>query len=288
VIFAHRGARAHAPENTLEAFRSALDQGAEYLETDLVPSKTGALVLRHERRLSQTTDVEDHPEFGARRVTKLVHDRAVADWWVEDFTVAELATLRATKRNSRPAGDYGIPTLHDLIHFVRIEAAARDRRVGLYLEVKQPEALSRLGYDVEKLLAKTLSDEGLGRADGDVYVQSFETASVQEMSGALRLPAVQLISAASRWDDDVTPAGLRRLAEQGVEGLNVVDERLESDADLVNRAHAAGLVVHGWGFEPGENYGRWISAGLDGFVTDDVPAAVAARGGRQQETEALE
>lgn len=275
-IATHRGDHA-LPENTLAAFRSALDAGAEYLETDLVPSKDGKLVLRHDRRLSLTTDVEDHPEFADRRVTRNVKGRPVSDWWVEDFTVAELATLRATVRDAPTSGDYRIPTLNELIDFARAETKRRGRRVGLYLETKQPEVFARLGYDLEDLLARALRAHALDRAGSGVYVQSWDAKSVRELGAALQVPAVQLIAAGRHWNADVTVRGLRMLRERGDAGINVVDERLERDPGLIARAHAAGLMVHGWGFEPGDDYGRWISAGIDGIVTDDVRAAVAAR-----------
>jgi glycerophosphoryl diester phosphodiesterase len=275
-IATHRGDPA-LPENTLAAFRSALDAGADYLETDLVPSKDGVLVLRHDRQLSPTTDVEDHPEFADRRATKTVNGQVVNDWWVEDFTVAELATLRATIRGASPSGDYRIPPLNELIDFARAQSTARGRRVGLYLETKQPEVFRRLGYDLEDLLAKTLRARGLDRPDSRVYVQSWDAKSVHELSAALRVPAVQLISTARHWNADISSRGLRRLHDQGDAAINVVDDRLEGDPGLIARAHAAGLAVHGWGFERGEDYGRWISAGIDGIVTDDVRAALAAR-----------
>ena len=102
---------------------------------------------------------------------------------------------------------------------------------------------------------------------------------MRELAGALRVPTIQLVSAARHWDDDLSAPGLRRLRADGIDGVNVVDERLEEDPALIERAHEAGLVVHGWGFEPGEDYDAWIEAGIDGFVTDDVTAALAARRG---------
>jgi glycerophosphoryl diester phosphodiesterase len=275
-VASHRGDPAR-PENTLAAFRAALDEGAEYLETDLVPSKDGVLVLRHDRSLSATTDVKEHPEFADRRVTKKVRGRLVTDWWVEDFTVAELKTLRATVRNGGPSGRYRIPTLQELVDFVRRQEAARGRRVGLYLETKEPETFKRLGYDLEDMVTKTLRADGLDRSTAGVYVQSWDKESVRELSAVLRIPVVQLVSASHRWNDELSASGLARLHDEGVDGLNVVDERLERDPGLIGRAHAAGLVIHGWGFGAGDDYGRWIRAGINGFVTDDVSAALGAR-----------
>lgn len=275
-VASHRGDPA-LPENTLAAFRAALDAGAEFLETDLVLTRDGVLVLRHERRLSTTTDVENHPNFAERRVTKRVDGHPVADWWVEDFTFAELATLRATRRNATAAADHRIGTLDELVDLVRDETRARGRCIGLYLETKEPAAFARLGFDPDEAVVRTLQASRLDRNDGLVYAQSFGRRSVRALSAALRIPVVQIISAAGHWEDVVTPAGLRRQGELGVAGLNVSADRLERDPGLVDRAHAAGLAVHGWGFPPGEDYDRWISAGLDGVVTDDVAAVLAAR-----------
>jgi glycerophosphoryl diester phosphodiesterase len=274
-VAAHRG-DPHLPENTLAAFRSSLAEGADYLETDLVASKDGVLVLRHERRLAATTDVEDHPEFAARRTTKESYGRRVSDWWVEDFTLAELSSLRATVRRAAPGGDYRIATLEELIEFARAQSRVRGRPVGLYLETKEAKTFERLGLDLEDLLAQTLRAAGLDEPDG-VLVQSWGTQSVRQLGAALRVPAVQLVSAARRWDRALTSPGLRQLRTAGVDGIDVVDDRLERDPDLVQRAHEAGLLVTGWGFEPDEDYSRWVESGLDGLVTGDVSAALAAR-----------
>lgn len=272
----HRGDSAQ-PENTLAAFRAALDAGADVLETDLVLTRDRVLVLRHERRLSLTTDVEEHPSFAERRLTKRVDGHPVADWWVEDFTVAELAALRATRRNTAASADHRIASLADLIDLVREESRARGRCIGLYLETKEPAAFARLGYDLDEAVAEALRASGLDQNDGLVYAQSFGRKSVRDLSARLRVPVVQIISGAAHWEDVVTPAGLRRQHELGVAGINVSADRLGTDPGLVDRAHAAGLAVHGWGFPPGVDYDRWIEAGLDGFVTDDVPAVLAAR-----------
>ena len=265
------------PENTLPAFRSAIEAGAEYLETDIVSTRDGVLVLRHDRHLSATTDVENRPEFADRRVTKIVRGREATDWWVEDFTLAELATLRATARNRSPSADHRVATVSDLIELARDETRTHGRRIGLYLETKQPKAFEELGHDLENMLADALVDAGLNRGDGSVYVQSWEPESVREMDGLLRVRTVQLISAAPYWDDKVTSPGLATLREQGVDGINVEDERLETDDALIGRARSAGLFVHAWGFEAGEDYDAWIGAGIDGLVTDDVSAVLAAR-----------
>jgi glycerophosphoryl diester phosphodiesterase len=275
-VATHRGDPA-LPENTLEAFRSALDTGADYIETDLVASKDGVLVLRHDRALSPTTDVEDHPEFADRQRSKTVGGRPRSDWWVEDFTAAELATLTATVRGRAASGEYRIPRLTEVLRFVREEAVSRGRRVGLLLETKKPALFARMGLDLELLLASALRAQGLDRADAAIAVQSFDTDSVRELAALLREPAVQLVAGGHAWDREMTAEGLSALRADCVDAVNVVDERLERDPSLIERAHAAGLAVDGWGFEPGENYGRWIRAGLDGFVTDDVGAVLAAR-----------
>jgi glycerophosphoryl diester phosphodiesterase len=274
-VATHRG-DSGLPENTIAAFRTALDSGAEYLEADLVASRDGVLVLRHDRWLSPTTDVAERPELVGRRAVKQVEDDALTDWWVEDFDATELADLCATVRGAASSDDHRIATLDDLLELAG-DASTGGRFVGLYLEVKEPLAFRKLGHDLEALLAGALRAGGLDRADGRVYVQSWEPDAVLRLSAALEAPAVQIVPAASGWDGHVTPPGLRGLREQGVVGVNAAAARLRADPGLIGRAHAAGLVVHGWGFGPEEDYGRWIDAGLDGIVTDDVAAVLAAR-----------
>jgi glycerophosphoryl diester phosphodiesterase len=274
-VAAHRGGP-NLPENTLAAFRSSLGEGADYLETDLVATKDGVLVLRHERRLAATTDVEDHPEFAGRRTTKESYGHLVSDWWVEDFTLAELARLHATVRRAASSGDYRIPTLEELIEFARSQLRVLGRPVGLYLETKEAATFERLGLDLEDLLVQALRAARLD-APGRILVQSWGTQSVRQLGAALRVPAIELVSAARHWDRALTSAGLRGLRNAGVGGIDVIDDRLESDPGLIQRAHDAGLIVTGWGFEPDEDYARWAKSGLDGIITDDVPAALAAR-----------
>jgi glycerophosphoryl diester phosphodiesterase len=268
-VIAHRGGRS-LPENTMAAFRASLSEGADYLETDLVATKDGVLVLRHERRLAATTDVEDHPEFAGRRATKPSYGRPVSDWFVEDFTAAELSTLRATLRHAAPTGDNRIATLAELLQL------AKTRGAGLLLETKEARMFEGLGLDLEDLLAEALRAAGLASSDR-VLVQSWGPKSVRDLAVALEVPALRLFSGSKPWDRALTEERLRRLRDAGLGGLNVHRDLLRRDPELIRRAHAAGLLVTGWGLGAGEDYAYWNASGLDGLVTDDVPAAVAAQ-----------
>ena len=150
LIIAHRGASGDRPEHTLAAYELAIDQGADYIEPDLVPTADGVLVARHENEISGTTDVADHPEFAGRRTTKLIDGEEVTGWFTEDFTLAELRTLRARERlpeirpqNTAYDGLYQVPTLAEIITLVRAKEAETGRTIGLYPEIKHPDLFRR-------------------------------------------------------------------------------------------------------------------------------------------------
>ena len=145
IVIAHRGASGYRPEHTLEAYELAIQQGADYIEPDLVSTKDGVLVARHENEISGTTDVADHPEFAARRTTKVVDGRSITGWFTEDFALAELKTLRAKERipdlrpdNAKYDGRFEVPTLQEVINLVGRESVRRHRVIGIAPETKHP------------------------------------------------------------------------------------------------------------------------------------------------------
>ena len=164
LVIAHRGASGERPEHTLAAYERAIDQGADYIEPDLVPTKDMVLIARHENELSETTDVAAHPEFEARRRAKTIDGRLVNGWFAEDFTLAEIRTLRARERipgvrpaNARYDGLYSVPTFAEIVRLVRAKEAETGRRIGLYPELKHPTALLQdIGIDVVDLLVAAL------------------------------------------------------------------------------------------------------------------------------------
>ena len=276
LVIGHRGASGYRPEHTLASYELAARLGADYLEPDLVSTKDGALVCRHEPEIGGTTNVADHPEFAARRTTKVLDGVAVTGWFTEDFTLAELKTLRAVERlpavrqeNTMWNGRFEVPTLQELLDLRRRLSRELGRELGVYPETKHPTYFQAAGLALEQPLLKTLARNGLNRADAPVYVQSFETTNLQQLRElGLRTPAVQLLSATGApfdlvtagdprtYADLATPAGLRAIAgyAQGIgpDKLQVIprnaDGTLGTPTTLVHDAHDAGLVVHPYTF----------------------------------------
>ena len=271
LVIGHRGASAYRPEHTLASYKLAIDMGADYIEPDLVSTKDGVLVARHENEISGTTDVADRPEFADRRTTKTIDGRQVTGWFTEDFTLAELKTLRAVERlpDLRPAntahdGLYEIPTLQEVIDLAKREG------VGIYPETKHPTYFDSIGLSLEEPLIKTLRRNGLDRRNAPVFVQSFEVSNLRELSRKLKVKLVQLTSATGQpydftvkgdprtYADLTTPSGLRWIARYadglGPDKNQIVprdaDNRLLAPTSLVRDAHRAGLVVHPYTFRP--------------------------------------
>ncbi|HMA10529.1 MAG TPA: glycerophosphodiester phosphodiesterase family protein, partial [Steroidobacteraceae bacterium] len=182
LVIAHRGASGHLPEHTLPAYALALLQGADYIEPDLVATRDGVLVARHENQISGTTDVAAHGEFAARRRTQPVDGVPVTGWFTEDFTLAELRTLRARERlpqlrpeNARHDGEFGIPTFDEILALLSQVNAARRAQgqplAGVYPETKHPTHFASLGLPLEPPLLAALAERGGG---APVFIQSFE------------------------------------------------------------------------------------------------------------------
>lgn len=275
IVIAHRGASGYRPEHTLEAYRLAIRMGADYVEPDLVSTKDGVLVARHENEISTTTDVADHPEFAARRTTKVVDGATLTGWFTEDFTLAELKTLHAKERlpavrqeNTSYDGRYQVPTFQEVIDLVRQESRRAGRRIGIYPETKHPTYFDRLGLSLEKPLARALRRNGLAGRNDKVYVQSFETGNLRELNRLVDVPLVQLTGASGApydlvaagdprsYADLTTPAGLAEVATYadaiGPDKTQVIprnpDGTLGNPTSLVADAHRAGLLVHAYTF----------------------------------------
>jgi len=266
LIIAHRGASGERPEHTLAAYELAIDLGADYIEPDLVVTKDLVLVTRHENELSGTTDVASREEFEDRRRTKTIDDRQVAGWFAEDFTLAELRTLRARERvgNIRPDnaaynGLYQVPTFAEVIQLVRAKEDETGRTIGLYPELKHPTVLlEQEGIDMVDLLIRDLRQAGLDGADAEVFVQVFEVGPLQRLNQRIDTRLVLLIAPEGgpydepdmRWSEMITPTGLAEIAEYA-DGIGPwLGHALTTDTmeptGLVSDAHAAGLVVHPW------------------------------------------
>lgn len=316
LIIAHRGASGERPEHTLAAYERAIDAGADFIEPDLVVTKDLVLVARHENELSDTTDVATREEFTDRRRTKEIDGQKVAGWFAEDFTLAELRTLRAKERlpslrpaNARFDGLYQVPTFDEIVALVKAKEAERGHRVGLYPELKHPAFLLEQGIDSVDLLVAALKKHGLDGKDAPLFIQSFEVGTLQRLNKLVDARLVQLVSGEGGPADEpgmtyaemLTPSGLAGIASYA-DAIGP-DLRLVVGADgkttgLVEAAHAAKLQVHGWTLrkenaflplplrhgtaESGTgNYaaawGLFASAGIDAVFTDDPALAAPLR-----------
>jgi glycerophosphoryl diester phosphodiesterase len=274
-IVGHRGASGYRPEHTLASYELAARMGADYIEPDLVITKDGVLVARHEPEIGGTTDVADHPEFTDRKTTKLLDGVAVTGWFTEDFTLAELKTLRAKERipevrqhNTIYDGRYEVPTLQEVIDLSKRLSRELRREIGIYPETKHPTYFRKQGLALEPRLVDVLNRNGLNRPGAKVYVQSFEVSNLIELRRKLRVPLVQLTSATGApfdfvdsgdprtYKDIVSPAGLRAVAKYakglGPEKSQIIPRDaagfLTTPTTLVRDAHRAGLKVHPYTF----------------------------------------
>ncbi|TPG10928.1 glycerophosphodiester phosphodiesterase [Sphingomonas oligophenolica] len=309
IVIAHRGASGLRPEHTLAAYELAIGQGADFIEPDLVPTRDDILVARHENEISDTTDVADHPEFAVRRTTRTIDGKQLSGWFTEDFTLAELKTLRARERlpqlrpdNAAYDGRYEIPTLAEII------ALAKKHEVGVYPETKHPTYFAHIGHPTDALLVEQLRAAGWDRPDAPVFIQSFEVENLKRLHGMTKIRLIQLTAgeggpadgAAPSYAAMLTPAGLTQIATYAY-GIGPDKAQLwqgEVPTTLVADAHAAGLRVHPWTYRA-EGYflpGRFrrgddprahgdlrgeiesaITQGVDGFFTDFPLVGAAAR-----------
>eukprot|EP01031_Cornospumella_fuschlensis_P049354 gene49354-60413_t len=178
ILIGHRGASGERPEHTLASYERAIDAGADFIEPDLVPTKDGVLVARHENEISGTTDVADHPEFASRRRTHVIDGETMTGWFTEDFTLAELRTLRAKERlpklrpaNTRFDGLYQVPTFAEVLGLVKAKEAETGRRIGIYPEIKHPSWFSAQGIDTASMLLTMLDAAGYREASDPVFIQ---------------------------------------------------------------------------------------------------------------------
>lgn len=263
VLIGHRGASGYRPEHTLAAYELAIEQGADYIEPDLVSTEDGVLVARHENEIGGTTDVADHPEFADRRTTKVIDGRPVTGWFTEDFTYKELRTLRTKERlpqvrpdNTAYDGDERIPTLDQVIKLARREG------VGIYPETKHPTYFDSIGLSLEEPLVAALEKRKWVDADDPVIIQSFEVTNLRDLDTMVDVPLAQLVDAAggpfdlpgTTYASMVTPAGLAAIATYA-DGLGAAKNlvlprdaagRTGAPSSVVPDAHDAGLVVHVW------------------------------------------
>lgn len=322
LVVGHRGASGYRPEHTLAAYRLAIRQCADYIEPDLVSTKDGHLVARHENEISGTTDVETHPEFADRRTTKQIDGVAVSGWFTEDFTLRELRTLRAEERipalrpdNTRYDGRYRVPTFDQVVRLAQRRETCDGEEVGVYPETKHPSYFDSIGLSMEEPLVATLDRLGWDEADDPVILQSFEVGNLKELDRMTDVPIAQLAHCSGSPADDPRPyseivsrKGLREVATYA-DGVGLckdlmiprnADGTLGEPTPVIEDAHDAGLVVHGYTFRAenaflpteyrsgpdpsahGDMAGElreFLRAGMDGAFADhpDIAAAEVRR-----------
>lgn len=284
LVFGHRGCSALRPEHTLGSYAKAIEDGADFIEPDLVSTKDGVLVARHENNIAETTDVARRPEFASLKTSKTIDGQPYTGWFVEDFTLAQLKTLRAIERLGalRPEsqsydGKFPILTFNEIIDFTAAESKRRGRTIGLVPELKHSTYHAAIGLPLEdRFLAVMQAHAYMRRAP--VEIQSFEVANLrylrrklghpgniklmQLVGGGPSMPA-DVVAAGGKlsWDDMIAPAGLVEIATyadvvappvRGVIPLNP-DGKLGTPTTIVADAHKAGLLVRIWTFRP-ENH----------------------------------
>ena len=301
-MIGHRGAPGYRPEHTLASYRLAIALGADAVEPDVVMTADGVAVLRHETEIGATTDVAMRPEFAGRRTVKRVDGHEVDGWFCEDFSLAELKTLRAVERlpqrrprNTRWDGRFEVATFDELLLLLAEESRRWGRRIGLNVELKSSSYLASLGLALEDTVLASLCDHGLDRRDSGVLLQSFETTNLRRLRERTDLPLVQLVEASgapadlvaagdpTTYDDLCGHAGLRAVARYA-DVLGVAHTRVLQHPALVEDAHLAGLQVLAWTVrddDPGgrtdDEVRRLLDAGVDGLFSDHPDTTLLVR-----------
>jgi len=275
LAIAHRGASGERPEHTLMGYKLAIAEGADFIEPDLVPTKDGHLVVRHENEIGGTTDIAKHPEFASRKTTKVIDGQKIEGWFTEDFTLAELKTVRARERlpqlrpsSARYDGLETIPTYQEMLDLAKSESRRLGRPIGTYPEMKHPTYFASIGLPLEHRLLDMLKKNDLNSKTAPVFVQCFEVGALKTFKTLSKAPLIQLVSVAGgpadlpgvTYKEMVTADGVKRIASYA-DGVGpelplvipVVDGGLGPATALVSDCHANGMAVHPWTVRA-ENY----------------------------------
>ncbi|WP_373472472.1 glycerophosphodiester phosphodiesterase [Sphingorhabdus lacus] len=300
LVIAHRGASGERPEHTLGSYTLAIEQGADFIEPDLVLTKDGILVARHENEISETTDVAARPEFAGRKTSKTIDGQTMTGWFTEDFTLAELKTLRAKERlpqlrkaNMAFDGQFEIPTFEEILDLAKAQSAKTGRTIGIYPETKHPSYFASIGLPHEAPLLALLERYGHVDKAAPVFIQSFEVENLKALRTKTKVRLIQLMdengSPPDRPDLNypamATADGLKAVAAYadgvGPNKALVIPRTLLGNlgepTTLVRDAHEAGLAVHPWTFRR-ENYFLPLSAksGVDPRAVGDVVSEIRA------------
>lgn len=311
LIIAHRGASGYRPEHTLASYGVAIEMGADFVEPDVVMTRDHVLVARHENEIGGTTDVA--AKFPDRRRTKVIDGDTISGWFTEDFTLAELKSLRAKERLPQRShaydGQFEVPTLDEVLAFVRARERETGRTIGVYPETKHPTYFRAIGLPLEDSLLAVLARHGFRGKSDAVFIQSFEVGNLQALRARTTIRLVQLINhdgvppdiaaagGTRRVREMIQPAGLREIARYadaiGAHKWLVLPREAAGDTSrvtsLVRDAHAAGLRVHVWtmrsdtpdlapGFR-GDARAEWRAfrdVGVDGMFGDFPDVGVLA------------
>lgn len=320
LVIAHRGASGYRPEHTIASYTLAIEMGADYIEPDLVSTSDGHLIARHEPLLDDTTDVKSHPQFADRRTTRDLDGKSVTGFFASDFSLAEIKLLRAVQSNPARSkeydGKFAIPTFEEILDLAQRESAQRGRTIGIYPETKHPSFHLALNLPLEERLLDALRRRKLDRADGPVFIQSFESANLQYLRPKTKLPLVQLLDDGAlqydasgkcivgvripQYDDKrggAAPQSLQDVAKYANaigpwkrQILRDVGAAQLLQTTLIEQAHAVGLRVHTYTFrsepatlapeyrnDPKREYRQFYALGVDGVFSDFPDVALAAR-----------
>jgi glycerophosphoryl diester phosphodiesterase len=272
LVVGHRGASGYLPEHTLESYKLAIEQGADFIEPDVVATKDGVLIARHEPMLGGTTDVGEKPEFASRKTTRKVDGVDTTDWFASDFTLAEIKTLRAKQsmpdRDQSKNGQFSIPTLQEVIDLAKAESVRTGRTIGIYPETKHPTFHAALGLPLEDRLLDMLKAAGWTEKTSPVIIQSFETANLKYLRTKTQVRLVQLVDG-----DDVDINGKVTLAppyDRPYDFAVIGDKRLNTD--LLTPEGLKAIKTYADGIGPWKPYilaTKGVDANNDG-KPDDV------------------
>ena len=293
LIIGHRGASGHRPEHTFASYRLAAEMGADFIEPDLVATKDGVLIARHENEIAGTTDVA--VKFPDRRRTKTIDGAQVSGWFSEDFTLAEIKTLRAKERlpfrSHAYDGQFEVPTFDEVIELAQKLGKELGRPIGIYPETKHPAYFRSLGLPLEDRLLASLTHYGWNSKESPVFIQSFEE-NLRLIRPKTTVRLIRLLEGKAPTDAELRE--IRSYADGiGPNSRLVIpanaDRTLREPTDLVARAHAAGLLVHIWTLraEPvflspsyhgdfAAEFKQFRELGVDGIFTDFPDEAARA------------
>ena len=299
IVIAHRGASGERPEHTLESYRLAIEEGADYIEPDLVMTRDGVLVARHENEVSATTDVAQHLEFAARRRTQVIDGEPMTGWFTEDFSLSEIKSLRARERlpdlrpqNLKFDGRYSVPTFDEIMQLVvgANRQSGANRPIGVYPETKHPAHFAAIGLPLESAVLDALRRYGYAGPGAPVFIQSFDSHRLKQLRAMTSLPLVQLL--------EHEPGDLQEIAKHA-DAIGIAKSL--ATAERIRAAHDANLLVHAWITSCRERLSsrqissaaplaprrgtadlaaeltRYMSRGIDGFFVDFPALGVRAR-----------